>query len=127
MVNRANLDFLKQLVDLGVSLEIPYKSKLQEWYSPRGISLTYFCKKYRVCFGGDLITSKDDFEKVYLYFVRCCNNIGAVQKRVQEEYQNELDPEIDWDKIKELVMEEMKKIPKEARCPKLELKNLIDP
>lgn len=112
---------VQALLDAGVSLHVPYKEKISDWYDPNGLSF------YKRSWGGELeyvvsirrdVLSTKDFHEAYGFFMKCCNNVGAVQARVQAAHRK-LDCDDDWEEIKKLVRKEMRKIPKDRRCSKL--------
>lgn len=100
---------LKNVLDNGASVKIPYKECLDEWFSDVTIFKNY--NTYTI-FGINTVHNEfKNFDDAYLCFKKYSINLGIVQKYVQENYTN-LDPENedDWITLKNMITKLYKRI-----------------
>ncbi len=96
---------IKNLLDAGGDIKLPYKSKVGEWYEQALLTNPTHCSGYAVMTPNDGLQEYDTFEEAWARFSPLFNNIGLLQFRVMEAH-----PEVDGTMSDEDAAEAIEKI-----------------
>ena len=101
---------IEMVLEHGGTIELPYKQKLNDWFTHYGIRLSKTDGKYKIWGdGGYTWNGKgfDTLDEALEEFEKNLNNAGALQEYIRRKHPHvEQSGDMDWDELKRLVRNE---------------------